>query len=445
MTPLHPERPARHLLRLVLGFLILLPAGFPPEPVDAQILNRVRDRIQRDAERRIEERAVQLARSTLDLAEDAIVCAVTDTACIEEAREQNMEPVIVDADGKPVSGYEPASSGEAAAGQEGPAPGEGVWANYDFVPGDIVLFFHDFEGTRTGNFPSGLEYLGGTMEVVELGDNKALRASGGQNGCIQIPLGGAFPERYTIEFRARTSDPQARTGWYLFSGAQDPVSQCRYAPSPHVLLTGYQGAGLVWQGGTSTLPTSRDLVVDAWADVRISVDGPYWKVYLNERRVANVPRFDFPEATSLNLMMGTYGAGNDVYIDEIRVAEGGPRSLYDDLVADGFFSTTGILFASGSATIRPESTPTLDAVLELLEDHDDVSFLIEGHTDSQGDDASNQILSEQRADAVKRYLVAKGVGEGRLDVVGLGESQPTADNATPEGMASNRRVVFRRR
>jgi outer membrane protein OmpA-like peptidoglycan-associated protein len=134
-----------------------------------------------------------------------------------------------------------------------------------------------------------------------------------------------------------------------------------------------------------------------------------------------------------------------VYVDDIRVAEGGPRSLYDDLVAKGFISTTGILFESGSATLKPESTPTLNAVLELLGDHDDVALVIEGHTDSQGADSSNQTLSERRAAAVKEYLVGSGVASDRLETKGLGESAPVADNATPEGMATNRRVVFRTR
>ena len=441
MTALRSGPSPRYAAALLAGLALSIAL---PAAAGAQLLDRVRDRVQRDAERRIEERAVQAARATLDLAEDAIVCAVTDEECIADAREQGQEPVIVDNDGKPVSGYTPAGS-EAAGSQDGQGPGAGVWANYDFVPGDVVLFYHDFEGTRTGNFPSRLEYVAGNMEVVELGENRVLRASGGQNGCIEIPLGGAFPERYTIEFRARTSDPQARAAWYLFSGAQEPINGCNYAPKPHVLLTGYQGAGLVREPGNSTLPTSRDLVVDTWADVRVSVDGPYWKVYINERRVANVPRFEFPDAASLHLMMGVYGAGNDVYLDDIRVAEGGPRSLYDDLMAEGFFSTTGILFASGSATLRPESTPTLEAVLELLEEHADVSLLIEGHTDRQGADATNQTLSEERAAAVMRYLVEHGVSEERLVTVGHGESQPVADNTTPEGMATNRRVVFRQR
>jgi outer membrane protein OmpA-like peptidoglycan-associated protein len=440
MTVFRPSRNVRGAA-LLLSVLVLSPSALAPRPVEGQMLDRIRNRVQRDAERRIEERAVAAARATLDLAEGAIVCAVTDEECIAEAREQGQEPVVVDADGKPVSGYEP-----AAEPSNGPSdgPGSGVWANYDFVPGDDVLFFHDFEGTRTGNFPSRLEYVAGNMEVVELGENKALRTSGG-SGCVEIPLGRTFPERFTVEYRVRTSDPQARATWHLFSGAQEPISNCRYVPKPHVLMSGYQDAGLVWEAGTSTLTTTRDLVVDEWADVRVSVDGPYWKVYVNERRVANMPRFEFPEAASLHLMFGVYGVENDVYVDEIRVAEGGPRSLYDDLEAEGFISTTGILFASGSATIRPESTPTLEAVLEMLQEHEDVDVLVEGHTDGEGADAANQTLSEQRAASVRQYLVDHGIDEARLDAVGHGESQPVADNATPEGMASNRRVVFRRR
>jgi outer membrane protein OmpA-like peptidoglycan-associated protein len=143
-------------------------------------------------------------------------------------------------------------------------------------------------------------------------------------------------------------------------------------------------------------------------------------------------------------MIGVYGADNDVYVDEIRVAQGGPRSLYDDLMAEGFVSTTGILFETGSSTIRAESTPTLNAVLELLAQHADISLVIEGHTDGQGADADNLTLSEHRAASVKAYLVSNGVDTGRLETVGHGESQPVGDNATAEGMAMNRRVVFRR-
>jgi len=404
---------------------------------EAQLGTRIKDRVKREAERRVEDRAVAAARRTLDLAEDAIVCAVTDERCIKEARDNGTEPVIVDEDGKPISGYESAGDTDDASG----TPGEGVWANYDFVSGDDVLFYHDFEGTRTGNFPARLDYVAGNMEVVELGENKALRTTAGY-GCVKIPLGQPFPERYTVEFRVRTSDPLARVGVYLFSGEHELIHGCRYPPDPQVFVTGYQGGGLKWEGGEATAQTDKALVVDTWADVHIAVDGPYWKVYLNERRVANVPRLDFPAASSFNLMFGVYR--EDIYVDEIRVAEGGPRSLYDDLENAGFVSTTAIRFDTGSAALRPESTGMLNEVLAMMQDHEDLRLLVEGHTDDRGSDDFNKTLSEQRAEAVAAWLIDHGVDAGRLAAIGYGESQPAVDNSSPEKMAQNRRVVFRR-
>ena len=91
-------------------------------------------------------------------------------------------------------------------------------------------------------------------------------------------------------------------------------------------------------------------------------------------------------------------------IKNIRLAEGGRTILYKKLEADGRVATHGILFDSGSDVIRPESTPTLEEIGKMLQKYTDLNLLIEGHTDSQGDDAFNQTLSEKRAAAVKQYL-----------------------------------------
>jgi OOP family OmpA-OmpF porin len=70
--------------------------------------------------------------------------------------------------------------------------------------------------------------------------------------------------------------------------------------------------------------------------------------------------------------------------------------------------------------------------------------VVEGHTDSVGNDDYNQKLSQRRADAVRKYLVDKGIAGARLTATGLGETQPVADNGTADGRAQNRRVVLRR-
>jgi outer membrane protein OmpA-like peptidoglycan-associated protein len=73
-----------------------------------------------------------------------------------------------------------------------------------------------------------------------------------------------------------------------------------------------------------------------------------------------------------------------------------------------------------------------------------VSGTIVGYTDNSGSDAYNLALSERRAKAVAAYLESKGIAPGRIVASGAGESQPIADNATPEGRAQNRRVVLSR-
>lgn len=330
------------------------------------------------------------------------------------------------------------------------APGTGVWANYDFVSGDRVLFYHDFESSRTGNFPSRLEYLAGNLDVVELDNNKVLRAGDGTSengpggsGCFTIVLPETLPERYTIEYRIRTSDPLSRATVYLFSDGSDntPDTRCNYPPKTHIFVNRH-AAGLQFPDGAKS-SANRGLPTNEWVDVRIAVDGPYWKMYLNEQRVANVPRYEFPRARKLHVFMNVYRYS--VFLDDLRIAEGGPRSLYDDLQAAGFVSTTAIRFDSGSATLKPESTGILSDVRDMLKEHADLQLTIEGHTDSQGADDANLQLSKRRASAVKEWLVANSVDAGRLEVAGRGESDPAADNGTAEGMAQNRRVVFRKR
>ena len=84
----------------------------------------------------------------------------------------------------------------------------------------------------------------------------------------------------------------------------------------------------------------------------------------------------------------------------------------------------------------------LDEVVAALEDAAEVRVLIEGHTDDRGSDTENQLLSEQRAEAVVAYFVAKGLAIERFDTIGYGESQPVESNNTADGRARNRRIQF---
>jgi OOP family OmpA-OmpF porin len=104
------------------------------------------------------------------------------------------------------------------------------------------------------------------------------------------------------------------------------------------------------------------------------------------------------------------------------------------------FAAKNVFFATGSYKLLAKSNKSLDAVVTLLKADPSLMIDIDGHTDSQGSDESNQVLSDNRAGAVKNYLVAKGIDASRLKSTGYGETKPVADNKTAAGRAKNRRT-----
>jgi OOP family OmpA-OmpF porin len=102
----------------------------------------------------------------------------------------------------------------------------------------------------------------------------------------------------------------------------------------------------------------------------------------------------------------------------------------------------GIQFDTAKATLRKESFPALDRVVAAMKEFPAVRVRISAHTDASGEPDANLKLSEQRAAATKAYLVSKGIDGKRIEVVGKGETEPVADNGTPEGRQQNRRVDF---
>lgn len=96
-----------------------------------------------------------------------------------------------------------------------------------------------------------------------------------------------------------------------------------------------------------------------------------------------------------------------------------------------------VAFNTGSAKLSPESATTLDAMQDCMKEG---NYEIGGHTDNVGDASQNLRLSERRANAVKNYLMSKGVDASRLTAKGFGDTQPLADNSTEEGRAQNRRI-----
>ena len=105
--------------------------------------------------------------------------------------------------------------------------------------------------------------------------------------------------------------------------------------------------------------------------------------------------------------------------------------------------TEKVMFDTGKASIKVDSHQLLKDVAEVMANHKNIKKIrVEGHTDSVGKDKSNKKLSENRAKAVKDFLVSAGVDAGRLESQGFGEERPVATNDTDEGKEKNRRVEF---
>lgn len=107
-----------------------------------------------------------------------------------------------------------------------------------------------------------------------------------------------------------------------------------------------------------------------------------------------------------------------------------------------FLKTRTVEFASGSAVLTRRGQAVLDTVAMMLTEAPDALIEVSGHTDDQGNDEANQILSQRRADATEAYLLKKGIADERMTSKGFGETSPVADNATPEGRQRNRRIQF---
>lgn len=402
---------------LVLTMLVL----GAPQPASAQFGKRLKDAIKRTAEDKAIDKATTKEGEAIDAATgDATAGAPQETA------------------GAPAAGAAAGPEGEAAAA----APGAGdaapkLWLNYDFVPGDRVLYFNDYSEDQVGNFPERLDFLSGSMELVELDGVRYIRAT--SEGVFAIPLPEVLPEKFTVEIDV--INRKSLDGWaFMLNGGPKRVSD----GSSTLVQWGTDGVGVAGGGGGQRPMTndeaSRTRYRGKPAQLKILGDGKYLKVFLDERRLANVPNTNFAHDKALSLLVAGYSEENPVYVGKIRVAAS-RKSIYDDLAAKGRISTQGILFATGSDQVRPESGATLKEIAEMMKGHPDLRIRIEGHTDNVGKKDANLALSERRAAAVKALLEKDfQIDAARMESQGFGDAQPAAKNDTPEGRQNNRRV-----
>jgi len=402
----------------------------------------IKDAIKRGAEDETKRQVEELTRK-------GVRCVFNDMECIKGAKKKDQQVVLVDEkgqvltdnEGQPISDPSkvPGNIPQPAEASGSPNPVPTASSNYDFEPGERALFEEDFSGDNLGDFPQRLKYIKGNMQVVTWQDRFLLQADSKESRfAVQLPE--TLPEQFTIEFEMYDAygasgvsigliEPK-NFGW---AWAHDYDEQ--YFNAGH-----RQGSGIWAKQGQQISVTPDTRPSEGIVPVRIMVDGAHAKMYIGETRVANVPKGLFGRSDKVYFYFEPVPPDKLAYIANIRIAAGG-KDLYDALMTDGRVAVNNIYFDTGSANIRTESKPVLTEIGSMLQQHSELSLLIEGHTDNEGGFDMNMKLSSDRADAVKAHLVGEfGISEERIRTMGLGQTRSVVSNETPEGRQQNRRV-----
>ncbi len=439
-----------HLFSRAILFIVLLLAAMPS--ADGQILKKLKKKAEKAAERTVERRVEKETQEKTDQVLDSI---------LEPGKKGE---VARDKDGLPIPQMDQPGSGDTkgsgntnntSGNMDGPKSMM-VYSKFDYVPGDRVMFYEDFQNDFIGDFPSKWN-TNGSGEVVTINDSdeKWLELISGYN-IYFIPDVPKLPEEYTIEFdvlavgltnktsstatlRVDLSDDGSFKEGANFVHAQIPF--CQYSPIGITMANHINNKREIYSTVRADL---RDEVLNR-PHISIAVNKQRFRLWVNEEKHIDIPRI-VPAgavANTLKFHMNNFKDGEErIFITNLKVAEGG-LDLRRTLLAEGKVSTNGILFGVGSANIQPQSMGIIRQISQVLQQEQAMNLRIVGHTDADGGDESNLKLSKARAEAVKEALVSVyGISHERLSSEGKGESEPVGDNATLDGKAQNRRVEF---
>jgi outer membrane protein OmpA-like peptidoglycan-associated protein len=395
----------------------------------AQFPSSLGKAVKRGAEREAEYQAEQLARK-------AVRCVFNDLDCIKKAESDGQQvvltnergEVLTDENGQPIS--DPSKV---------PGPAPAAVSTYEFEPGERVLFEEDFSSDNLGDFPRRLEFIQGNMQVVNWRGKTYLRADA--KYCrFAVVLPETLPDQFTIEFEMYDAYGSVGVGVALVEPANFGWAWAHNYPE-QFFYAGHRHGSCLWAKQGQQVSVAEDSrPSEQVTPVRIMVDDAHVKMFIAEKRVANVPRASLGRSDRVYFFLDPIPPEKLTYITNIRIAAGG-KDLYDALVTDGRVAVNNIYFDTGSANIRSESSPVLAEIGTMMRQHGDLNLLIEGHTDNEGGFDMNMQLSGDRAAAVKNYLIQNfTIPENRLRTMGLGPSRPVTSNESPKGRQQNRRV-----
>ena len=327
-------------------------------------------------------------------------------------------------------------------------------SKFDFVPGEKELYFDNFDRLSTGDFPAEFN-TNASGEIVNVDEREGKWLNMTKNGAFIPDNIKQLPLNFTLEFEVGiNNDPSNNySGLGLnFTTQSDDLMKDMFFSKGTSIVYLHPGAAeaSIYVNPIKATEINNQVKMPQWNVrdgnnfVKISV----WRqegrlrVYANEDKLLDIPRF-FSETSIYDFAFFRSFFGEcEVYITNIRYAVAGSDNR-NKLITEGRFVTNGILFDTNSDNIKPESGPVLKEIATTLQENPKVRVKIIGHTDSDGSDGANLVLSQKRATAVKTTLSSfYGIDASRIETDGKGESQPLNKNTTPTEKAQNRRVEF---
>jgi OmpA-OmpF porin, OOP family len=313
-----------------------------------------------------------------------------------------------------------------------------LYVNYDFVPGDKIIFEDNFADDRDAEFPSHWELEKGQAILNKLNGLESFYLTDG-NYCRVSPLvknKSYLTNQFTVEYDLYNPNGAAYGLMLFLKDAEgNDIASMQITPAESDFTADTKSL----QG---SLPAEilNENFNNRWHHIALAYNNKQIKVYVDQFRVLYVPNGD---VTPVSVGFGGVGAqDNPIIFRNIRIAEGGNMYMVGHKFTDSKIVTHGINFDLDKSSIKPESMGTLNMIVQILKDNPDIKFEIDGHTDNTGSASHNMTLSQQRADAVKSQLVTMGISSSRLTSKGFGDSKPISDNNTSDGKANNRRVEF---
>ncbi len=341
-----------------------------------------------------------------------------------------------------------------------------AYRKFDFVRGAKTIYFDNFENEEISDYPKNwLSNMGG--EIVTLKDIPGKWLHLNHESRHTPEYLDSLPRNFTFEFDLIETE----AGRYKTYNDLT-VAFSAYFPDENIGIS---------EGGMNGFKTLIDffhdeVTIDNWANgsaknyipVQAVINGSNMpdlnalngkiihlafvrqdsrmKFYINASKIFDVNSAFMKGINLKNFILTAYSRDDEnkygMYVSNFLLAHSIP-DLRNDFMINGKYSTNAILFETNKADITPSSLSTISMIANYMKSNPTIKLKVVGHTDNIGDEASNKILSQKRAESVVKELInIHKIDPSRLNADGKGESEPSIANDTPENRAKNRRVEF---